>query len=65
MPNNKSPGNDEIIKEFQKLSLDDLKTFHLLSLNKAFDIGELDVSQKQAVLKLIDKKDKDERLIKN
>ena len=65
MPNNKSPGNDEIIKEFQKLSLGDLKTFHLLSLNKAFDIGELDVSQKQAVLKLIDKKDKDERRIKN
>ena len=65
MPNNKSPGNDGITKEFYEAFWDDLKTPLLLSVNKAFKVGELSTSQKQAVIKLIEKKDKDKRLIKN
>ena len=57
MPNNKSPGNDEITKEFYEAFWDDLKTPILLSVNKAFKV--------QAVIKLIEKKNKDKRLIKN
>ena len=64
MPNNKSPGNDGITKEFYEAFWDDLKTPLLLSVNKAFKIGELSTSQKQAI-KLIEKKDKDKWLIKN
>ena len=37
----------------------------LLSVNKAFEIEELSNFQKQAVIKLNEKKDKDKRLIKN
>ena len=65
MPKNKSPGNDGITKEFYEAFWDDLKTSLLLSVNKAFKIGELSISQKQAVIKLVEKKDKDKRLIKN
>ena len=45
--------------------MDDLKTPILLSVNKAFKVRELSTSQKQAVIKLIEKKNKDKRLIKN
>ena len=65
IPKNKSPGNDGITKEFYVAFWDDLKTLLLLSVNKAFEVGELRTSQKQAVIKLIEKKDKDKRLIKN
>ena len=65
MPNNKSLGNDGITMEFYEAFWDDLKTPLLLSVNKAFKVGELSTSQKQAVIKLIEKKDKDKRLIKN
>ena len=35
------------------------------SLNYSFDHGELSNTQKQAIIKLIDKKDRDRRYIKN
>ena len=56
MPNNKSPGNDGITKEVYEAFWDDLKTPLLLGVNKAFEVGELSTSQKQAVIKLIEKK---------
>ena len=58
MPKNKSLENDGITKKFYEAFWDDLKTPLLLSVNKAFKIGELSTSQKQAI-KLIEKKDKD------
>ena len=61
----KSPENDRITKEFYIPFWDDLKTLLLLSANKAFEVGELHTSQKLAVIKLIEKKDKNKRLIKN
>ena len=65
MPNNKSPGNGGITREFYEAFWDDLKTPFLLIVNKAFKVRELSTSHKQAVIKLIEKKDKDKRLIKN
>ena len=44
MPNNKSPGNDGITKEFYETFWDDLKTPLLLSVNQAFKVGELSSS---------------------
>ena len=40
------PGSDGIIKEFYKPCWDDLKTPPLLSVDKAFKVGELSTSQK-------------------
>ena len=65
MPNYKSPGNDGIAKEFYEAFWYDLETPLLLSVNKVFKVGELSTSQKQAVIKLIEKKDKDKWLVKN
>ena len=65
MPQNKLPGSHVITKEFYAAFWNDLKTPLLPSVNKAFKVGELSTSQKQAVIKLIEKKYKDKRLIKN
>ena len=56
VPNNKSPGNDGIAKELYKVFWDDVKMPLLLSVNKAFKVGELTTSQKQAVIKISEKK---------
>ena len=50
---NKSPGKDGLTVEFY------------LSLNYAFEYGELSNSQKQAVITLVEKRGKDKRQIKN
>ena len=57
-PNKKLPGNVDIAKEFYKACWNDLKTPLLLSVNKAFQVEELDTSQKPAVIEVIDKKTK-------
>ena len=63
MKNDKSPGNDGITKEFYELFWDDIKNSSD-PINNSFRSGELSTSQKQAVIKLIQKKT-DRRLIKN
>ena len=65
MKNNKSPGNDGITKEFLEYFWGKLGTFLVSTLNHSFEKGELAASQKQAIITLIKKKDKDKRLIKN
>ena len=62
MPKNKLSGNEGLTKEFYKAFWNDLRIPLLLSVKKAFKAGELSTSQKQAVIKLIEKKDKDKRL---
>ena len=56
MSNNKSSGNDGITKKFYVAFWDYLEIALLLSVHKAFKVGELSTSQKQAVIKLIEKK---------
>ena len=64
MPNNKSRGNDGITKEFYEAFWDDLKTPLLLNVYKAFKVGELRTSHKQAVIKLIEQRPKINDLLK-
>ena len=56
IPNNKSPGNDGLTKEFSEGFWEDLKTSLISNFKSAFDKGELSISQKQAVIKIIEKK---------
>ena len=65
MENGKTPGNDGITKEFYETFWDELKFAFIKSINQAKVTGELSISQRQAVIKLIEKKDRDKRFIKN
>ena len=65
MQNNKSPGNDAITKEFFVTFWEDIKDIFLNSCRTAKLKKELRTSQRQALIKLIEKKDKDKRFIKN
>ena len=57
MKNNKTPGNDGLSKEFYEVFWNDVKITLLASTNDAFIKEELSTSQKQAVIKLIEKND--------
>ena len=65
MENNKSPGNDGLSKEFYEYFWNEIKNPFLASIHRAFLNQELSSSQKQAVIKMLRKKDKDKRFIKN
>ena len=65
MENGKTPGNDGITKEFYETFWDELKFAFIKSISQAKVTGELSISQRQAVIKLIEKKDRDKRFIKN
>ena len=59
---NKSPGNDSLTKELYEAFWDHVKIPLVLSFKMAFIEKELSTSQKQAVIKLIEKKDCNKRL---
>ena len=63
--NNKSPGNDGLTVEFYTAFWESLGELLVDSFNCSYDRGELSNSQKQAIITLIDKKDKDKRKISN
>ena len=65
MQNNKSPGNDGLAKEFFVTFWEDIKDDFLNSCCTAKLKKELSTLQRQTVIKLIEKKDKDKRFIKN
>ena len=65
MPNNKSPENDGLKKEFCETFREDIKIPLCNSITKSYQKWELSTSQKQTVIKLIEKKNKDKKLIKN
>ena len=65
MENDKSPGNDGLTKEFYETFWQDLKTPLLESIRHSYLIDKSTVSQNQAVIKLIGKKDREKRFIKN
>ena len=64
MSNNTSPGNYGLTKEFNESFWEDLKKPLCASIRKAFHRGESSHSQKQAVIKLIEK-NRDKKIIKN
>ena len=65
MKNCKTPGNDGFAKEFYVCIFTQLGTLLVSTLNCSFDHGESSTSQKQAVIVLIQKTDRDSRLVKN
>ena len=65
MPSNKSPGNDGLSKEFFETFWEKIKDVHINSLKQAKIKNTLSISQRQAVIKLLEKKDRDKRFVKN
>ena len=66
MKNNKTPGNDELAKEFYETFLDELKIPLMEIINWGFYIKILSISQRQAVkVNLIERKYRDKHYIKN
>ena len=62
---NKSPGNDGLTAEFYRAFWHILGNLMVDSLNYSYDYGELSNSQKEAIITLIEKKDKDKRDLSN
>ena len=58
MPNDKSPGNDGLTKEFFETFWSEVKKPFLLCVLHSFDKEELCTWQRQAIVKLIEKKTK-------
>ena len=65
MTNDRSLANDGLTKEFYVTYWDDVKATFISSLKQANERKELSISQRQAIIKLIEKKDRDKRYIKN
>ena len=63
--NSKSSGNDGLTKDFYEIFWEERKQPFMNSLNQAKVSKTLVTSQRQAVTKLLQKKDKDKRLISN
>ena len=61
MENDKSPGNDGLTKEFCIIFGDDIKEIFISSIKQAKEIKELSISQRQAIIKLTEKKGRDKR----
>ena len=65
MNNNNSPGNDGLSKEFYICFFEKLADPLIQAMNQSFVDGEMSISQRQAVITLIEKKGKDKRYIQN
>ena len=63
--NNKSPGNDRLTKEFYEAFWSELKELFMNSISQTKISKKIITSKRQTVIKLIEKKDKDKRFIKN
>ena len=63
--NGKSPGNDGLTAEFYQVLWPTLGHLLVDSLNSSYGKGELTNSQKQGIIKLIEKKNKDKRYVAN
>ena len=59
MQNNKSPRNDGLTKEFYEKFWNEIKNLFMNSIMEAREKKKLSTSQRQAVIKLIEKKERD------
>ena len=59
----KSLGMMDYVKNFMSAFFNELCDLLIAALNRSFEVGQL--SQRQAIITLIEKKDKDKRLIKD
>ena len=62
---NKTPGSDGQPAEFYKVFWNDIADLFLKSLNYAHQTGQLSVTERRGIIKLIPKKDAELYLIKN
>ena len=65
MPDDRSPGNDGLSCEFYKLFWDEIKLPYKEAIMQGREKRELSTSQRQAIIRLIDKKDRDKLEIVN
>ncbi|MCP3901139.1 MAG: hypothetical protein GY707_15650, partial [Desulfobacteraceae bacterium] len=65
MKNGKTPGSDGFTADFYKLFWNVIKDLVFESFGYAFDIGELSIDQKRGIIKLLPKKDKVLKFLKN
>ena len=65
MAKEKTPGNDGLTCEFYLIFWDKIKIPFINSLRESKYKKELSSSQRQAIIKLLEKKDRDKRFIKN
>ena len=65
IPSNKSLGNDGLTKEFYETFWDELKNSFINSIKLAYQKQALSTSQRQAVINLFEKKDRDKKLLAN
>ena len=63
--NNKSPENDGLSKEFYIFLFETLANPLIQALNQSFVDDEMSISQRQAVITLVEKKCKDKRYVQN
>ena len=61
----KSPGNNGLTKEFYELFWNKLKEIFVYYVSEATETGNLSTSQRKAIIRLIQKKDRDKRFIQN
>jgi hypothetical protein len=62
---NKTPGSDGLPAEFYKVFWNDIADIFLKSINQGYRTGQLSVTQRRGIIKLIPKKDAEPYLIKN
>ena len=65
MASEKSPGTDGLPSEFYKVFWKEIGESLTSALNFSFEIGQLPISQRRGIIKLIPKKDANPNLIKN
>ena len=63
--NNKSPGNDGLTKEFYQTIWQDVKDIFFNLLQESKRLKYLCKSQRQAIIKLLEKPNKDKRYVSN
>ena len=59
MASEKSPGTDGLTSEFYKVFWEEIGESLTSALNFSFEIGQLPISQRRGITKLIPKKDAD------
>ena len=64
MQNDESPGSNGLTKEFYETFWNELKESFIDSVSETKEKGHLSISQRQVIIRLIEKKDKDKRFIK-
>lgn len=65
MEPDKTPGSDGLPADFYKVFWNNISDFLVHAINYAFERGQLLVTQRRGIIKLIPKKDTEPSLIKN